>query len=339
MFNDDIQGTAATTLAGIYGALKVQGLTPADLKDLVFVVCGAGSAAAGVMLTIRNAMTRRYGLSDDEAGAKFFILDENGLITKARKNLLELEENFYSLTTFAEDDTTMEGMPLLEVVKKVKPSVLIGLSGCGGIFTDEVLTELNNGCQDKPPIIFPLSNPTSKAECTAEQAQRCTKGRAIFASGSPFQDVNLDGIEIASSQCNNSSQFPHYKGASIVASSQCNNRFIFPGLALGAALGQTGVVTNAMINASAEALVEMISEDDLARRATFPENKDIRAIAAHLATKVMIQALEEGIKLGNRKAYEALQEGGEEGLKEYIYSKMWNPEYRPLVYLPPGKGE
>jgi len=351
MFNDDIQGTAATTLAGIYGALKVQGLSPSNLVDLKFVVCGAGSAAAGVMLTIRNAMTRRHGLSDDEAGAKFFILDENGLITKARKNLLELEENFYSLTTFAEDDTSMEGMGLEEVVKKVQPNVLIGLSGCGGIFTDNVLTALNDGCQDRPPIIFPLSNPTSKAECSAEQAQRCTNGRAIFASGSPFADVNLDGIDIASSQCNNSSQFPHYKGGAIAASSQCNNRFIFPGLALGAALGQTGVVTNAMINASAEALVEMISEDDLARRATFPEINDIRSIAAHLATRVMIQAHEEGVKakedgiedshvkLGNRKAYEAFQEGGEDGLKEYIYSKMWNPEYRPLVYLPPGKGE
>ena len=146
MFNDDIQGTAATALAGIYGALKVQGQPPSGLKDLKFVVCGAGSAASGVMLTIRNAMTRRYGLTDEEAGAKFFILDENGLITKARKNLLELEENFYSLTTFAEDDTSMEGLPLLEVVKQVKPTVLIGLSGCGGIFTDEVLTELSNGC-------------------------------------------------------------------------------------------------------------------------------------------------------------------------------------------------
>jgi malic enzyme len=203
------------------------------------------------------------------------------LITKARKNLLELEENFYSLTTFAEDDTSMEGMGLEEVVKNVQPNVLIGLSGCGGIFTDSVLTALNDGCQDRPPIIFPLSNPTSKAECSAEQAQRCTNGRAIFASGSPFADVNLDGIDIASSQCNNSSQFRHYKGGAIAASSQCNNRFIFPGLALGAALGQTGVVTNAMINASAEALVEMISEDDLARRATFPENLDIRSIAAH----------------------------------------------------------
>jgi len=354
MFNDDIQGTAATTLAGVYGALKVQGLPPSALKELKFVVCGAGSAAAGVLLTLRNAMCRRYGLSENEAGAKFFILDENGLITKARKNLLELEENFYSLTSFAEDDTSMEGMGLLEVVKAVKPNVLIGLSGCGGIFTEEVLTEVGNGSPDKPPIIFPLSNPTSRAECTAEQAQRCTGGRAIFASGSPFPDVNIDGTTIASSQCNNSSQFPHHKGGSIVASSQCNNRFIFPGLALGAALGQTGVVTNAMINASAEALVEMINEDDLARRATFPEIKDIRSIAAHLAMRVMLQAMEENIKsgledkdldmmeickLGNKDAHEAYAEGGEEGLKTYIYSKMWDPEYRPLVYLPPGKGE
>jgi len=339
MFNDDIQGTAATALAGIYGALKVQGLPPSALKELKFVVCGAGSASAGVLLTIRNAMTRRYGLSAEEAGAKFFILDENGLITKARNNLLELEENFYQLTTFAEDDTSMEGMSLLQVVERVKPNVLIGLSGCGGIFTEQVLTTMSKGTPDKPPIIFPLSNPTSRAECTAEMAQRCTGGRAIFASGSPFPDVNLNGVEVASSQCNNSSQFPYYKGGNIAASSQCNNRFIFPGLALGAALGQTGVVTNAMINASAEALVELISEDDLARRATFPEIKDIRSIAAHLAMKVIMQAADEGLKLGNKHAYEALKEGGEEGLKEYIYSKMWNPEYRPLVYLPPGKGE
>merc|ERR1712066_266511 len=101
------------------------------------------------------------------------------------------------------------------------------------------------------PIIFPLSNPTSRSECSAEEAQSATGGRAIFASGTTFDDVTMDGVSIASSQC--------------------NNRFIFPGLALGAALGQTGVVTNAMINASAEALVELISEDDLARRATFPE--------------------------------------------------------------------
>lgn len=321
MFNDDIQGTAATTLAGIYGALKVRGLPPSALKDQVFVVCGAGSASAGVLLTIRNAITRRYGSDAIEAGKKFFILDERGLITKARSNLLELEENFYDLSSFAEDDVSMEGMGLLDVVKAVKPNVLIGLSTCGGLFTDEVLSTMNEG-QESPPFILPLSNPTSRAECTAEAAQRCTNGRAIFASGSPFGNVEYEG--------------------KIIASSQCNNRYIFPGLALGSALGQTGVITNAMINRSAEALVELISEEDLARRATFPENHDIRAISAHLALRVIQQALDENLKSGtikvnNKQIYEALETNGEEGLKEYIHSKMWSPDYRPLVYLPPGQ--
>ena len=131
-------------------------------------------------------------------------------------------------------------------------------------------------------------------------------------------------------------------------------RYIFPGLALGAALGQTGVVTNAMINRAAEvsgdiitsnnqlfsqALVELINEDDLSRRATFPENVDIREIACHLAAKVFEQAVEEKLVISNKKMLEALQHGGLPELKEYIYSKMWYPDYRPLVYLPPGKGE
>jgi len=317
MFNDDIQGTAATVLAGIYGALKVQGLPPSALVDQKFVVCGAGSAAGGVLLTIRNAMTRRYGKDPVAMGAQFFILDQHGLITKARSNLAELEENFYDLSTFAEDDTSLEGMQLLDVIKKVQPNILIGLSGCGGIFTEEVLTQMNQ--IEAPPVIFPLSNPTSRSECSAETAQRCTGGRAIFASGSPFPDVDFEGKTIASSQC--------------------NNRYIFPGLALGAALGQTGVVTNAMINRSAEALVELISEDDLKRRATFPENEEIREISAHLALRVIQQAMDEGLKLGNKQIPEAIEVGGEDGLLEYIKSKMWYPEYRPLVYLPPGRLE
>merc|ERR1712223_2213629 len=323
MFNDDIQGTAATALAGLYGALKVRGLPPSALKDQVFVVCGAGSAAAGVLLTIRNTITRRYGSDNAEAGKKFFILDERGLITKARSNLMELEENFYDLSTFAEDDTSMEGMGLLDVVKAVNPNILIGLSTCGGLFSDEILRTMNDG-HDSPPVIMPLSNPTSRAECTADAAQRCTNGRAIFASGSPFKNVEYEGKTIASSQC--------------------NNRYIFPGLALGASLGQTGVITNAMINRSAEALVELISEDDLARRATFPENHDIREISLHLALRVIQQALDENLKGGklkvnNKHIHEALESNGEEGLREYIRSKMWYPEYRQLVYLPPGKME
>merc|ERR1712034_30284 len=152
---------------------------------------------------------------------------------------------------------------------------------------EEVLKAMDQN--DAPPIIFPLSNPTSRSECTAKQAQAATGGRAIFASGSPFADVEING--------------------KMVASSQCNNRYIFPGLALGAALGQTGVVTNAMINRAAEALVELIDEDDLARRATFPEKAEIREISCHLAAKVFMQAVDEGLVVANKEMLESLQHG------------------------------
>ncbi len=318
MFNDDIQGTGATALAGLYGALKVQGLPVEALKNQKFVVAGAGSAASGVLLTIRNALTRRYGMSKSAASGLLYVCDEKGLITRARRGLLEMEELFYDLSSFAAEETEWEGAPLLDVVKLVKPNVLIGLSGVGGVFTDEVLLALNDGCgADRLPVVFPLSNPTSRSECNPEQAQRCTGGRAIFASGSPFPDVEVQGRA--------------------VASSQCNNRYIFPGLALGAALGQTGVITNAMINSAAEGLAELISEEDLARRATFPEKVDVRAVSAHLAMRVIVQAVEEGLKVGNEDAMEALEERGEEGLEEYVVSKMWRPEYRPLVYQSPGR--
>jgi len=339
MFNDDIQGTAATVLAGLYGAMKVRGLQPSDLKDQVFVVAGAGSAGSGVLLTIRNAISRRHGLTKEEASKRFYIIDQDGLISKGRKNLAEMEDLFYDLSSFAVDDQSLEGLSLLDTVKRVQPNILIGLSAVGGLFNKDVLTAMNQG--PDPPIIFPLSNPTSRSECTAEEAQSATNGRCIFASGTGFADVEVDGKLVASSQCNNSSGLPHESGDGrrLVASSQCNNRYIFPGLALGAALGQTGVVTNAMINRAAEALVELITEDDLSRRATFPEKADIREISCHLAAKVFEQALEEGLKVSNRDMVESYEHGGIAELKTYIYRKMWYPEYRPLVFLPPGKGE
>ena len=202
MFNDDIQGTAATVLAGLYGAMKVRGQEPGDLKDQVIVVAGAGSAGSGVLLTIRNALHRRHGLSLEAANRRFYIVDDRGLITKDRDNLMEMEENFYDLSSFACRDSTMEGMSLLETVKKVRPNILIGLSACGGLFSEEILKTMAEW--DTQPIIFPLSNPTSRSESTAEQAQAATEGRAIFASGSPFPDVTLaNGEVISSSQCNN----------------------------------------------------------------------------------------------------------------------------------------
>merc|ERR1719242_2719057 len=224
MFNDDIQGTAATVLAGLYGAMKVQGQSPEHLKNQKIVVAGAGSAGSGVILTIRNAIHKRYGLSKEEASSRFYIVDKDGLISKHRSNLSAMEEEFYDLSSFAVNDADMEGLSLLETVKKVKPNILIGLSACGGLFTADILKAMNEN--SSPPIIFPLSNPTSRSECTAAQAQEATNGRAIFASGSPFPDINIRDVVTASSQCNNS--FPHEKQTQIIASSQCNNRYRVP---------------------------------------------------------------------------------------------------------------
>lgn len=248
----------------------------------------------------------------------FWITDKDGLITTARKGLDHLEDTFHDLSSFARSEVELEGASILETVKQAKPDVLIGLTACPGIFTKEIMSTMNKNCPDMP-IIFPLSNPTSRSECTAEEAQFATNGRAIFASGSPFEDVVFNGRTIASSQC--------------------NNRFIFPGLALGAALGQTTRVTNAMINKAAEALVELLNIEDLERRATFPDDYPIREVSCHLACRVIEQAIAEDIRIGNKVAYERFTEGGAPALKEYIRSKMWNPVYRPLVYLSPGKGE
>jgi len=320
MFNDDIQGTAATVLAGLYGALKVQGFSPEDIRNKSILICGAGSAASGVALTIRNAITFNTGekITKEEASKRFWITDKEGLITTARKDLDALEDTFFDLSSFARSEEHLEKASILETVKAAKPDVIIGLSACAGIFTKEILRTMNENCPNMP-IIFPLSNPTSRAECTAEDAQIATNGRAIFASGSPFDDVTLNGMTIASSQC--------------------NNRFIFPGLALGAALGQTTKVSNAMINKAAEALVELLSIEEIEKRATFPDNYPIREVSCHLACRVIEQAIAEDIKIGNKVAYERFMEGGPHALKEYIRSKMWDPVYRPLVYLSQGRGE
>jgi len=340
MFNDDIQGTAATVLAGLYGAMKVLGLPPEGLMEQRFIVCGAGSAGVGVTLTILNAIksVKSYkgssGLSPQEAADLFHVVDDRGLITKARNNLADMEKTMPDISSLASRDIEMEGMGLLDLVKTVKPTVMIGLSGCGGLFSEEILTEMNKN-SPTPPIIFPLSNPTSRSECSAEQAQRCTNGRAIFASGSPYPDVPFDPAVHSS----DGSGFPHETTTTdgkVIGSSQCNNRYIFPGVALGAVLGQTGRISQSMFNKSAEALFELVSEEDLARRATFPEKADIREIGCHLAARVIEQALSEpkgrGIKVANKDAREAYNDDGLEGLKTYIYSKMWNPFYKPIIY-------
>jgi malate dehydrogenase (oxaloacetate-decarboxylating)(NADP+) len=193
-FNDDIQGTGATSLAGILGALRAKGESPTSLGDQRILIAGAGSAGMGVAQVLYQAMIE-HGRSPMEAKNCFFVADEKGLLAKDRLASLSPEQ-----ATFARDDDG--GLSLREIVNKYKPTMILGMTAVGGLFTEDLIRDMARHCER--PIIFPLSNPTSKAECTAEQAVRWTDGRCIFASGSPFDPVEMDnGKMFYPTQCNN----------------------------------------------------------------------------------------------------------------------------------------
>ncbi|KAG2502128.1 hypothetical protein HYH03_000618 [Edaphochlamys debaryana] len=310
VFNDDIQGTAATALAGLYGALRVMGLPPSALAEQRVVCVGAGSAGMGVVKMICAGM-QKQGLSPEKAAGNFWVLDVGGLITSARPDVPDY------VKPFARYSPRHEGESLLDVVKRVKPTILLGLAGAGRLFTEEVLQAMNEGCPQQRPIIFPMSNPTSKMECTAEDAFRVTQGRAIVASGSPQAPVTLPD------------------GATVRAS-QANNMYIFPGIALGAFLGQTRIITDRMLMATAEELPKLIAAEELAKGQVYPRLEDIREITVSVATAVANAAGDEG-RLRGRLREKWAQ--GDEAMRSYIASSMFLPQYSPLVHLQRGIDE
>ena len=193
-FNDDIQGTGATSLAGILGALRAKGESPMSLGDQRILIAGAGSAGMGVAQVLYQAMIE-HGRSPMEAKNCFFVANSKGLLAKDRLARLSPEQ-----AMFARDDDG--GLSLREIVNKYKPTMILGMTAVGGLFTEDLIRDMARHCDR--PIIFPLSNPTSKAECTAEQAVRWTDGRCIFASGSPFDPVEMENRKMFyPTQCNN----------------------------------------------------------------------------------------------------------------------------------------
>lgn len=309
VFNDDIQGTAATALAGLYGALRVLGLKPDDLAKQRFVCVGAGSAGMGVVKMIASSMIQA-GLSEEEAYSKFWVVDHMGLISDTRMESLPEHVKPFAKAASSEPG----GNALIEVVKRVKPTILLGLAGAGRIFTESVIKAFDEGCPDQRPIIFPMSNPISKMECTSEEAVRATKGRAIFASGSPQPEVL-------------------YEGKTVVAS-QANNMYIFPGVALGAFIGDTRTITDSMLMRAAVALPSLISEQDLAKGFVYPNLAGIRDISTMIALEVIKQAGAEN-RIKSPKALEMLKKGDAKAIA-WIKACMFVPTYSSLVQLPVG---
>jgi malate dehydrogenase (decarboxylating) len=305
VFNDDCQGTAACAVSGLMGSMAVLGKKPQALAEQRFVVVGAGSAGMGVTRMIHSALIK-YGLSAEEAAERFHILDQFGLITSAR------EEIPPHIVPFARKDSdSVEGEQLVDVVRRTKPTVLIGLSGAGRLFTSEILELMAEN--NERPIIFPMSNPTSKMEATFAETMEATKGTAIFASGSPQEDIESLGPN----------------GRTHWSASQANNMYIFPGLAMAAFLAQGNVVSDAMLVSAAEALPALLTKEDLEHSRVFPGMENIRSISTHIACEVIKTAHEEG-NVNNAFLLRALAKGDRE-LKRYVKSHMYTPEYRSLV--------
>lgn len=259
-FNDDIQGTAAVVLAGIYASDK---LTGQDLKDQRIMFLGAGSAATGIADLIVKALTEE-GLSEEEARQRLWMVDSEGLITTSRKALKE------NKNLFAQDHAPMG---LLDAIKDIKPTILIGATGAPQTFTKEVIETM--AAQNDHPVIFALSNPTDHAECTAQQAYEWSGGKAIFASGSPFAPVTFNGETFTPGQA--------------------NNAYIFPGLGLGVVLSEATKVTDEMFLAAAKALADMVTEKDLKSGTLYPPLQNIRKVSAKIAEAVMKTAAEQNL--------------------------------------------
>lgn len=299
-FNDDIQGTASVVLAGLYSALR---LTGGAMRDQHVVFAGAGAAAQGIGNLIVTAM-EEDGLTRTEAVRRIFTVDSRGLVTQARENLEEFKAMYARPVDEVSDweVADSERITLLETVRCARPTVLLGTSGAPGTFDEPVvraMAEIN-----EQPIIFPLSNPTSKAECTPADAIRYSDGRAILATGSPFDPVEHDGKR-------------HRIG-------QGNNAYIFPGVGLGLTVARSRRVTDGMFLDAAKALAAQVTEADLAERAIFPELRRIRECSLAVASATIRRAVAEG------HADEEILDD----LEETIRRAMWNPEYLPVRYEP-----
>jgi len=308
-FNDDIQGTGATVLAGVLACLRQTGQTPDAIVDQRVVVAGAGSAGVGISDSIKDAMVAA-GLSEKEALERFYVLDKDGLLAKAGMSAEEWDALAPEQRAFAEGHSVgsaKKGDSLLDVIGYAEPTMLIGASTVRGLFDERVVKAFQKACAPRRPIIMPLSNPTSKCEVTAADAFAWTGGDAVFASGSPFDPVTVGGR----------TYYP----------SQCNNMFVFPGLGLGASVAECAVVTDNMLRAASEACANAVDDDEMARGQVFPDVERIRDVSLDVAVGVVKSALADGL-VRNRDILAG------EDVRSFIQRKSYFPAYVPVVTDP-----
>lgn len=286
-FNDDIQGTAAVALAGLYAALRV---TDAKLTDQKILFLGAGEAGTGIGDLIVAAMVDA-GLSEAHARSRCWFVDSRGLIVKNRGKLAAHK------MPYAHEYEHIPGF--LEAVKVLKPTAIIGVSGKAHTFTREVVETM--AAHHPRPIIFALSNPTANSECTAQQAYAWSNGRALFASGSPFDPVELDGRQFVPGQG--------------------NNVYIFPGVGLGAVACKARRITNDMFLTAAKTLSALVTPADLQQGSVYPSLQKIKEISTIIAMAVAEAVYEKKLAAASKPI----------DMKAFIQSHMWEPVYVDYV--------
>ncbi|KXS39717.1 NAD-dependent malic enzyme [Modicisalibacter tunisiensis] len=288
-FNDDIQGTAAVCVGTLLAACKSR---DARLGDQRVAFVGAGSAGCGIAEQIIVAM-QAEGLSEDEARRRVYMVDRHGLLTSDMDGLRDFQQRL------AHDPAELADWPgrsLLDVIASARPTILIGVSGQRGLFTEEVIRTLHENCPN--PVVMPLSNPTSRVEATPQEIADWTDGQALVATGSPFPAVKVGEREIAIAQC--------------------NNAYIFPGVGLGVVASNASRVTDGMLMAASNALANGAPIVRKGEGALLPSLKDIREISKSIAFDVAKQAQEEGVALSS----------SDEVLWEAIEHNFWYPRYR-----------
>jgi malate dehydrogenase (oxaloacetate-decarboxylating) len=296
-FNDDIQGTAAVALGAVMGAI---GVTGKRLRDQQIVFLGAGSAAVGVADYLRAALVQD-GLSEAEARGRFWMVDKDGLILAGRTDLTP------SQRVYAQPDERAANWPrtsggaigLADVIGQIEATILIGLSTVGGAFTESIVREMARKVER--PVIFPLSNPTSRSEASAEDLIRWTGGRALIATGSPYAPVKHEGR--------------------LIPIAQCNNVFIFPAVGLGVVASGARRVTDVMMLATDRALGEQSPARTDPSGSLLPALRDVRGVARAIATAVGQEARRAGVA----------PETSAEELCDRVAAAQWTPEYPRTV--------